>query len=96
MQIRRYLIKYANLHTFPEQKTEYWIKPGSKFLFYFVDILKGKCFYRGYFGYLFYNSINQKMHSTDTQGEKQQNIIQIRRIIYTVNKHLCKNLNIDR
>ena len=43
----------ANLHTFPEQKSEQWIKNLSKFLFYFVDILESEVFTEEDFGYLF-------------------------------------------
>ncbi len=43
--MRHYLIKYdTNLQTFPEQKS---VKPGSKFLFHFVDILELKVFTEG-------------------------------------------------
>ncbi len=31
--------RYMQICTFPEQKSEHWIKPGSKCLFNFVDIL---------------------------------------------------------
>ena len=45
MQMRHYLSKYGtNLHTYPDHKSEFWIKPGSKFLFNLVDILESKVF----------------------------------------------------
>jgi len=42
--MRHYLIKYAlNLHAFLEQKSEQWMKSGSKFVSFF-DILESKGF----------------------------------------------------
>ncbi len=58
--MRHDLIKYALCsNTFAE--SDYWIKPGSKFLFGFVDILKSKVFTKGILDL----SINQKILSAD-------------------------------
>lgn len=46
------------MHTFPEQKWEHQIKPDSKFLFYFVDILK-------------FHSINQTTLSNNQKKKKK-------------------------
>lgn len=49
--------KKKKLHLFAyisiNQKFEHWIKPGSKFLFHFVDILELKVLKRGFWIYLF-------------------------------------------
>ncbi len=42
--MKHYLIKYALICKHIEQKSEHRIKPGSKFLFHFVDTLKLKIF----------------------------------------------------
>lgn len=47
------------MHTFPEQKSEHWIKPGFKFLFHFVYVLEFKVFLEGILGVCFYHPINQ-------------------------------------
>jgi len=52
------------LHLFPEEKSEHWIKPDSKFLFHFVDILGAKIFTEGILDISFYRSINQIQPST--------------------------------
>ncbi len=39
--MRHYLIKYALICIFTKQKSEYWIKPDSKFVFDFVDKVFG-------------------------------------------------------
>lgn len=51
------------MHTFPEQKWEHQIKPDSKFLFYFVDILK-------------FHSINQ---TTLSNNQKKKNTMFLER-----------------
>ena len=68
------MFKYANeasstiicviLHTFPEQKSEHWIKLGSKFLFHFVHILDAQVFTQGILDISFYHSKNHKTLST--------------------------------
>lgn len=35
------------LHGFPEHKSKHWIKPGSKLVFRFVDILELKVLQKG-------------------------------------------------
>ena len=37
-----YALIMPNLHTFQVHKSEDWIKPGSKLLFHFLDILETK------------------------------------------------------
>ncbi len=51
----------TSLHIFPEDKSEHWIKPGLKFLFYFVYTLELKFFIEGILDLSFYHSINQKI-----------------------------------
>ena len=53
-----------NLHTFREHKSEDWIKPGSKLLFHFLDILETKRITEGILDIFSYHSINQKIVST--------------------------------
>ena len=52
------------MHTFPEHKSEHWIKPGSKLLFQFLDMVEPKFFTQGILDISFYQSINQKILST--------------------------------
>ncbi len=63
------LFKYANKALFiwmctNFNKSEHWIKPGSKFLFDFAEILKVKGFIEGILDFSFYHSINQRILST--------------------------------
>lgn len=44
---------WNHLHTFPAQKTEHCIKPGSKLLFHFVDKLESNVLQRGFWISLF-------------------------------------------
>lgn len=48
---------------FPEQKYVQWLKPGSKFLFYFVDTFESMVFTEGGLDLFFYHSINPKILS---------------------------------
>jgi len=43
------------LHTFPEHKSEHWMKPGLKFLFHFVDISELNIFTVGILAMSFYH-----------------------------------------
>ncbi len=52
------------MHTFPENKSEYWIKLGSKLFFDFVDISELKVSIEGILDFSFYHSINLKIMST--------------------------------
>uniref|UniRef100_A0A672L1N2 Mucolipin TRP cation channel 3 n=1 Tax=Sinocyclocheilus grahami TaxID=75366 RepID=A0A672L1N2_SINGR len=47
-----------------EYKSEHRLKPGSKFLFDFVDVLELKVFIEGNLDFSFYHSINKKILST--------------------------------
>lgn len=47
-----------------EQKSDHWMKPGSKFFFYFAVILESKLLYRGGLDISLYQSLNQKVLST--------------------------------
>lgn len=59
-----------NFRTFPKQKSEHWVKPGSKCMFNFVKILM--FFYRGDFGELFFLShINQKINKSENIVKSQ-------------------------
>lgn len=52
------------LHTFPGQKSEFWIKPSSKILFNFIDIEWKDSTEQGRFGYfLFSHSTNLYINS---------------------------------
>jgi len=92
------------LHIFPEEKSEHWIKPDSKLLFHFVDILESKGFYKEDLDLSFYHSINQKKMSTAIK--KQNNFcpgVFRYKMLYKseseryMNKPLCKNRqNLDR
>lgn len=57
MQMRQYRIKmFTNLNVILEQKYDYWVKPGSKFLFLLIRVF----FTEGNLDFSFYHSINQK------------------------------------
>jgi len=46
---------------FQEKKSEHWTKPGSEFLFNFVEIFVSEVFIEGTLDIYFYDSINQKI-----------------------------------
>ncbi len=50
----------SNVLTFPEERSEHWIKPGSIPLFV-LDILELNVLIKGIFHIYFYHSMNQKI-----------------------------------
>ena len=64
MQIRHYLLKYALICIhLKKTKSEYWIKPGSKFFFHCVHILDEKKITEGFMDIYFCYPVNQNILS---------------------------------
>jgi len=51
---------HTNSHSFAENKSQHWMKPGSKLSFHFVDILKLKFFFTEGILNISISHINQK------------------------------------
>ncbi len=70
MQMMDRLIKYALICIFQEQKSEHWMKPASKCLFNFVDILESEVFTEGILDFFIYHAIKQKLLSPFQKKKK--------------------------
>ena len=85
-----------------QNKNQHWIKPGSKFLFHFVDILESKVFTERILDIFLYHSINQKILSLVIKNIYFLPVFRNKMFYksgseWYMNKPLCKNLqNIDR